>query len=321
MWRLANVMAATVLLLATAALLTAAEDQGKDRDKQEILKLVSMYQSAFNGSDPKAIAALYTPTGDHIGPQGDRIEGRAELEKLFAAFRSTNKQAKLSIAVSSIRLVGDEMAIVDAIPTMTPPLQPVPAEYHATLVLVKREGRWLIESSRDMLSSLPSSISRLKQLDWLIGTWTGEAPTQGAPAMKSTCDWAANKSFIIRSTSTPALIGGTGSGTEIIGWDPHEQRFRSWDFDSEGAFGQSTWTHDGDRWIIQRTGVFPDGSLASATFILTRIDANTLGVQSRDRMLDGEKQPDIPEFKVKREAPKPGGGVLPSIPKETPAKG
>jgi len=306
--------AASLVVLAATVISSAAEQKSKDREKQEILKLISLYQAAFNGSDAKVLAALYTPSGDHIGPQGERIEGRLELEKQFAEFHATHKQVKVSIAVTSIRLVGDDMAIVDAIPTTTPAVASGPAEFRATLVLAKRDGRWLIESARDTLTYAPSGHSHLQQIEWLIGDWAGAAASSGGSAVQSTCDWAANKSFLIRKISASLTNGTAGAGTEIIGWDPREQRFRSWDFDSDGAFGQSTWTRDGDRWLIQRTGVLPDGGQVSATYLLTRLDANTLGVQCRDRLQNGEKQPDIAEVKVKRQLPPAKAGVLPTPP-------
>jgi uncharacterized protein (TIGR02246 family) len=305
---------ASLVVLAMAAMSAAAEDPSKDREKQEILKLVSLYQAAFNGGDAKAVAALYTPTGDYIGPRGDRVEGRTEIENQLIAFHAAHKGMKLAIAVTAIRLAGDDMAIVDAIPTTTPPLQSGTVEYRSTMILVRREGHWLIESARDTLNCVPSSNSHLKQIEWLVGAWADDAASSGGRAVASTCDWAADKSFLIRKI-TASLAGGTaGAGTEIIGWDPREHCIRSWDFDSDGAFGQSTWTRDGDRWIIQRTGVLSDGGSASATFVLTRLDPNTLGVQCRDRQQNGEKQPDVPEVKVRRHLPQPATGILPVRP-------
>jgi hypothetical protein len=40
-------------------------------------------------------------------------------------------------------------------------------------------------------------------------------------------------------------------GWEIIGWDPDRQQIRSWIFDSNGGFGESTWANDGEHWLIQ----------------------------------------------------------------------
>jgi hypothetical protein len=53
-------------------------------------------------------------------------------------------------------------------------------------------------------------------------------------------------------------------GWQIIGWDPLEERIRSWTFDGEGGFGEGTWTREGDRWLLRETGVAPDGTRTSA---------------------------------------------------------
>ena len=45
-----------------------------------------------------------------------------------------------------------------------------------------------------------------------------------------------------------------------------------------------------------------DGSEASATHILTKVDAATATLQSKDRVVNGAAQPDIPETELKRQA-------------------
>ena len=89
-------------------------------------------------------------------------------------------------------------------------------------------------------------------------------------------------------------------GTEVIGWDPRLHRIRSWTFDSDGGFGESTWTHDGRRWIIAYTGTLANGDDVSAVHVVTPVDADTMTVQSKDRMIDGQRQPDLPEVTLKR---------------------
>src|SRR5208337_4620261 len=91
-------------------------------------------------------------------------------------------------------------------------------------------------------------------------------------------------------------------GTEIIGWDPRANRIRSWVFDSDGGFGENVWVHDGNRWLIKYSGTLADGSEASATQILTKVDATTATLQSRDRIVNGAAQADIPETELKRQA-------------------
>ena len=35
------------------------------------------------------------------------------------------------------------------------------------------------------------------------------------------------------------------SGMQIIGWDPVAKQIHSWVFDSDGGYGEGTWTHKG----------------------------------------------------------------------------
>jgi hypothetical protein len=72
-------------------------------------------------------------------------------------------------------------------------------------------------------------------------------------------------------------------------------------FDSDGGFGENTWIRDGNRWLVCYTGIRPDGSEVSATNVLTVVDADTVTVQSKDRMAGGERQPDVPLVTIKRQ--------------------
>ena len=47
--------------------------------------------------------------------------------------------------------------------------------------------------------------------------------------------------------------------TQRIGWDPLARQIRSWEFDSEGGFGEGRWSRDGERWVVKHTGVRPEG--------------------------------------------------------------
>ena len=64
-------------------------------------------------------------------------------------------------------------------------------------------------------------------------------------------------------------------GTQVIGWDPAAGTIRSWMFDSDGGFGEGTWSKKGNRWLIKFKQVLPDGRKASATNIYTIIDHDT----------------------------------------------
>ncbi len=94
--------------------------------------------------------------------------------------------------------------------------------------------------------------------------------------------------------------GDDFEGTQVIGWDPAEGTIRSWMFDSDGGFGEGTWTKKDNRWTIKFKQVLPDGRRASATNIYTIIDNNTITWQSIGREVDGQFMPNVGPVKVVR---------------------
>ena len=92
-------------------------------------------------------------------------------------------------------------------------------------------------------------------------------------------------------------MGGT---TQWIGWDPVAKTVRSWSFHANGGFGEGTWSQDGNTWTIKTTAVLPDGTKASATDVVTLVDADTITIQAKSRVLDGKPLPDVKEIRLKR---------------------
>jgi hypothetical protein len=89
-------------------------------------------------------------------------------------------------------------------------------------------------------------------------------------------------------------------GWEIVGWDPDRQQIRSWIFDSNGGFGESSWSYDDGHWLIRASNVLPDGSRSTAENVLTKVDDNQFTWESQNRTLDGESQPPVPKLAVHR---------------------
>lgn len=134
-----------------------------------------------------------------------------------------------------------------------------------------------------------------------MGDWSDDVPPQNGVSVRSTCAWTANQAFLIRKFKVEKKADISRAGTEIIGWDPHAQKIRSWVFDSNGGFGENVWVRDGNRWLISYSGTRPDGGEALATNVLTIVDANTVTLQSKDRVVDGQRQPEVPEVTIKRQ--------------------
>jgi uncharacterized protein (TIGR02246 family) len=292
--------AALLAAIVPAAALAQDLSTATSTQRQDIVNLLKQVETAFANSDAHALAACWTPTGEFIGPGGASADGREAIEKLFHEAFTDHKPAKLLLHVQRFRLVNDSLALVDAISEMKPAVTTGGTPL-ASFVIVKRDGRWMIESAREVTTHMPQQTNRLKELQWMVGEWAS-ATTPAGMTMHTTCDWTANQAFLIRKFKVEGKQALLHGGTEVIGWDPRGENFRSWAFDSDGGFGDSTWVHDGNRWLIKFTGTLADGSMLSATHILTKVDDNTISLQSKDRTINGAVQPDIPETVLKRQA-------------------
>jgi uncharacterized protein (TIGR02246 family) len=272
-------------------------------ERQGVLRLLTQLESSFNEGDAKGAAACWTENGDFVGPGGARAEGREAIEKQFTEALAARKGSKLQMQILNFRLVNDSLALIDAVPEIKSAAadSPAPAVRTAAMVLVKQNGRWLIESAHETSGRAAAQANRLKELEWLVGDWASETSKAGI-SLHTACDWTANQAFLIRKFKVEGKEVLLHGGTEILGWDPRANRIRSWVFDADGSFGENVWVRDGDRWLIRYAGTLADGSEASATHVLTKVDAQTATLQSRDRVVNGERQPDVPEVTIKRQA-------------------
>lgn len=299
MQRCLTIISAGILLVSVR---TGAAQEATTQAKpiQEINQLLAKMEAGFTRQDAKGLAACWTATGDFVGSEGERAEGAQNIEKAFQQFFAARPGASLKLHVASLRVAGKDLALVDAVSEVKP-AKGEAAIGQLSLVVVKRDDHWRIESAREIATHAAMPGQHLKELEWMVGDWTDEGSPQGGVSLRSTCDWTANRAFLIRKFKADGRADVARTGTEIIGWDPRAQRIRSWAFDSDGGFGESTWVRDGDRWLVRYTGTRADGSDASATHVLTVVDANTVTVKSKDRVANGEAQPEVPEITLKRQ--------------------
>jgi uncharacterized protein (TIGR02246 family) len=289
------------IILAAAAMARAADKSDQMCRESDVRKLTAAVEESFNRGDAKALAACWIPDGEFIGPNGDCIDGRENIERAYRDFIATHKTSKLRLNVSSWRSVADNTALVDFLSVMTPAPRGLDAEPVSNMVLVRREGRWLIASMRETTGSQPAHHLHLKGLQWLIGDWVAEDKLKPDVSVHSTCDWTARGSYLIRKFTVESQSAAARSGTEVIGWDPRTHRIRSWSFDADGGFGESAWTRDGKRWLIAYTGTLANGGDITATHVVTPVNADTVIVQSINRVLNGEKQANLPEVTLRRQ--------------------
>jgi uncharacterized protein (TIGR02246 family) len=258
---------------------------------------------AYNARDAKKLASFWSPEAVYVDPAtGEEIVGREAIEKEFEEAFSDKKDAKLAVDVESIDFVSPNVAVIRGTAhVLVPGEEPNDSEF--TVVRVKQNGQWLIDrvSEIEKEKPAPSAYERLKELEWMIGSWHDDDPR---PSVEIQTDvaWTKNRNFITRAFAVAIGDRVNRSGMQIVGWDPVEKQIRSWVFDSDGSFGEGTWSRKGDRWTIHNTLTLSDGGKATSTNIMTRLDDNSFKWESVNREVDGELQPNVDPVLVVRKA-------------------
>ena len=289
-----------VMAVCVATMVSVAKTDAADQaaDKAKIEKAVASYTAAFNARNAKALAAHWSPEAIYTNPvSGRQVEGRAAIEKEFAAILTGLKGTKLTVAVESIRFISPSIAVENGVAKLIA-AKGDPQETSYSAVHVKQGGKWLLDrvTEEDTPVTL-SHYKHLKQLEWMIGAWV-DGDDQAK--IETTCKWTRNKNFITRSFTVSVRDRIDMAGMQVIGWDPAAKRIRSWVFDSDGGFAEGRWTRKGERWSIVTSGTLPDGRKSSSVNVITRVDDNQFKWQSVSRMIGGNLQPNIDEVAVVR---------------------
>lgn len=240
--------------------------EGQEAEEAAIRQAVAGYVAAFNQGDARSLAALWSPEAVYTQPDtGEQAVGRAAIEKLFAQTFAASKGAKLEATTQSVKFVSPNVAIEQGTAkVLTAKGEPAETEYSA--VYVKREGKWLLDRVTEEEPLVPhSNYEHLKELDWMVGTWLDQDEQS---TIETTCHWAKNQNFLIRSFTVAIRDRVALSGMQIVGWDPAAKKIRSWVFDSDGGFGEGSWSKKGSAWHIQTTGTRADGKKASSVHII-----------------------------------------------------
>ena len=291
-----------ITVLMACGIPTAAGQEPANRqteDEAAIRKAVGAYVAAFNQADPKALATMWSPEAVYINPEsGEEVVGREAIEKQFGEIFATAQGTQLEAQTNAIQFVSPNVAVEQGVAKVTRPDQP-PEESEYTAVYVKRDGQWLLDRvTEEDVPVVPSHHEQLKELEWMIGTWVDQDEES---RIETTCQWTKNQNFIVRWFTVSVRDRINMAGVQIVGWDPAAKQIRSWVFDSDGGFGEGTWTNRNQCWYIQAKGTLPDGTKTSAVNIVTYVDNSTFTWQSINREVGGEILPNVDEVVVARQ--------------------
>jgi uncharacterized protein (TIGR02246 family) len=256
------------------------------------------YEAAYASGDAKALADFFTEDAEYTAEDGRTFKGRAEIEETIRAALLERKGGNLAINMESVRMLAPEVLLEKGTTTVTSNDSNV-SESLYTAIYVKKDGAWKISQLIESPKPATTPHERLAELAWLIGKWK-ETDEANDLTVDSEYLWARGGNFVTRNVIVKRGGETTLEGWQIIGWDPVEERIRSWTFDGEGGFAEAWWTREGERWLLRETGVTPDGSRTGAENTITNLCPDRFAWESNNRTLDGEPQPNIGSIEIDR---------------------
>ncbi|MCA9009329.1 MAG: SgcJ/EcaC family oxidoreductase [Planctomycetaceae bacterium] len=257
-------------------------------DESAIRKTLAEYVDVFNQKAAEKVGAYWTENGTHTDREtGERTEGRVAIQADMAKVFSAQSDCKLSATIDRIKFISPDVANVEGETTVVlSDAEPIISTY--TAIVVHQGDKWLLDSVEEFPLPQPvSSTAALQELQWLIGEWVDDS---GDVKVSTTFRWTANQAFLLRSFDVESKDGVAMTGTQVIGWDPRGQQIRSWSFNSDGSFGESTWTRSGDSWLSKSAQTLASGDVASGTYIVERIDDGAFTMQLIGHEVNGAPQ-------------------------------
>jgi uncharacterized protein (TIGR02246 family) len=280
--------------------LAARPDVPKTGEEHAVHKLLDDYAAAYSKGDPQAVAAFFTTDAEYVKDDGQALHGSEAIRKALEQLFSHSKGLKLETKMISCRPLVPDACSVQIVATVKQP-DGGQTTTQSRLIVTKRNNEWLIAEAREGTETAMAAEASapLNALAWMIGEWVD---TSDQVDVHISCDWFANKHFLVRSFNVTTDGQMDLQGTEILGFDPTTKQIRSWIFDSDGSYSEGVWTQKGKTWSETVKGTLADGRRASAIHTFTQSDANTYVFSSTNRDVGGQVQPSIPEIKMVRQA-------------------
>ena len=258
---------------------------------------------AFNAADAAALGGLFLETGELVDEQGEVHSGRDAITELFRAFFAKFPQAVLEMQPTSVRPVGESLAVEEGERRITAAEGAAVAQVHYVALRSKQADRWPIASYHEFADDpLPTPREILQSAAWLVGDWVDESP-DGRTAISFR--WSDDGNFLLGDYEITGPDGSASRSTQRIGWDPVSGQLRSWTFDSDGGFSVGEWNAVDEGWAVKSAATMPDGTTGSAIMTIAPKDADHFVVRATDRIVGGTEEPDF-EVTIARRPPAPG---------------
>lgn len=280
------------------------DDSRHDQDAKleaAIREEAEEYCRAFREHDASSAAKHFTDNAEFVAVNGETFTGRNAIEGALKQCFEDGGDCRLELTIDSLQFPSSAVAIEDGTSWTIHGGTETPVSY--TAVHVKDGGTWRIASVRERaISSTRPQRDKLDELNWLLGDWIDES---GDSTVLFQCRPMVGGNFLDRDFTVQMGDEPAMTGTQRIGWDPIARTFRVWYFDSEGGFGDGTWTRHGANWVLKLSGVTADGELAAGTFLYRVVNPHTVTWRALEHVIGDEQFDDGDEITMVRQSPAP----------------
>jgi uncharacterized protein (TIGR02246 family) len=259
-----------------------------------VASIARAYEEGFNAGSADKVAALHTKDAEWTDSDGTTLSGRDAIRTALAKAFASVPGRTIELAVEKVRPLGDDVILDLGSSVVTAPDGERSTSSYTT-VYDKDGDQWRIAQVTETAPAVdPSPASQLSSLRWLEGNWQGESARRPVTLKISE---AQNSNFLTINYSF-GEDGAEGTSTEVIGYDAADESVRSWTFDSEGGFSESTWQPDGANWLIVSKSVNPDGTRASSQLeVRPGADGKSFTVEGYNRESGGVPMPKLGPIK------------------------
>lgn len=269
-------------------------------DNLAIQDSIAGYLNAINDRDAQRAATFWSTSGEWINEDGSRVRGQNNIAAALAkTFEQDPSGMQVTLRDLTIRIVTANVAVEDGVAVVSIPGEQ-DSESHYSVVHVKQNGSWKIDSVRETLTpTAPQRRSQLEKLSWLVGDWVDQL--DGETEVRTSCAWTEGNKALRRSFQVESNDGVILSGTQVIVWDARLGKIRSWVFDSDGGFGNGVWEQqDSGIWTVDSEYQLGDGGVAASTNVYSKISDSGHEFYSVDRTVDGAAVPDTNPVRVSK---------------------
>ena len=270
-------------------------------ERDAINKRIQAFSAAYNKGDLNGLLTLWSDDCEFVSDTGKTYRGKEAIRVLLKRSLDNNKGAKQTIRVQSLRFVKSDIALETGEVTLTSADGSSETGKYES-VWMKLDDQWYLNRVRDLVensepSQVPEAVTQLKPLAWLVGEWTDK---DGKGDVTLVCKWGPDMTFLLLDFAVKRPDGKLLTVSQRIGFDAANGNLRSWVFDSAGGFGGGTWTREGNRWVVESGGTYPDGRGTSSLDTWKYVNESEFSWSSTNREVDEAPLPDLSVTFVKK---------------------